>query len=209
MLLPADANKVVLAILMVGYFLIRMYYQDTARHTHPAQQIVSLRQQLMGASTSLWILPALLFTFTPWIDPLWLPFSDWLQKTGAVVTAAGIFLFWWTHFTLGRNWSPFIQVKIHQRFVEKGPYRWIRHPMYLSVFITGIGVTLLTANWLVGLVFLLPAVLISMLRIPAEEAMLQAAFGDAYRAYQSRTGRFFPRLKRSQRADQQHAQQDK
>jgi protein-S-isoprenylcysteine O-methyltransferase Ste14 len=200
--LPADANKVVLAILMVGYFLIRMYYQDTARHTHPAQQTVSLAEQWMGASTSLWIVPALLFTFTAWIDPLRLPFPDWLQKTGAVVTAASIFLYGWTHATLGRNWSPFVQVKIRQRFVENGPYRWIRHPMYLSVFITGIGVTLLTANWLVGLVFLLPAVIISILRIPAEEAMLQAAFGEAYRDYQSRTGRFFPRRKRSKGADQ-------
>lgn len=194
--MPTEANKIVLSIMMIWYFLIRMYYQDTARHERPHQPLLPLREQLLNASTSLWILPALLFTFTRWIDPLRLPFPDWLQKTGAVITAAGILLFWWTHFTLGRNWSPYLQVNIRQTFVDRGPYRWIRHPMYLSVFITGAGVTLLTANWLVGLVFLLPASLLALVRIPAEEALLRAAFGDAYLAYQARTGRLFPRFRR-------------
>lgn len=203
-----DANKIVLVILMAWYFLIRMHYQSIARLTHPSQPGVPLRDQLLNASTSLWIIPALLFVLTSWIDALHLPFPDWLQKTGAVITAAGIILFWWTHFTLGRNWSPFIQINLRQSFTEDGPYRWIRHPMYLSVIVTGVGVTLLTANWLVGLVFLVPAIVSATKRIPAEERILQARFGAAYHAYQTRTGRLIPLLFGSKRADQKDAHQD-
>ncbi|HEY9087887.1 MAG TPA: isoprenylcysteine carboxylmethyltransferase family protein [Anaerolineaceae bacterium] len=207
--MPTDANKIVLAILMAWYFLIRFHYQSIARLTHPVQADIPLRDRLLNASTSLWILPALLFTFTSWIDPLRLPFPHWLQKTGAVITAAGILLFWWTHFTLGRNWSPFLQMNLHARFVQVGPYRWVRHPMYLSVIITGIGVTLLTANWLVGVVFLLPALYSAAVRIPAEEKLLLGVFGDNYRAYQQRTARLFPLFVFLKRADQERADEDK
>ncbi len=206
--MPTDANKTILAVMIVWYFLVRMHYQDIVRHRRPHQPLLPLREQLLNASTSLWILPALVFIFTRLIDPLRLPFSDGMQITGALITAAGILLFWWTHSTLGRNWSPYIQVNIRQTFVDSGPYRWIRHPMYLSVFITGAGVTLLSANWLVGLVFLLPAALLALVRIPAEEALLQAAFGEAYRAYQSRTGRLLPRFNRLQPANQHQNHQD-
>lgn len=206
--MPTDASKIVLAILMIWYFLIRMYYQETLRHQRPHQPLLPLGEQLLNASTSLWIVPALMFTFTRWIDALRLPFPDGLQKTGVVITAAGILLFWWTHSTLGRNWSPYLQVNIRQTFVERGPYRWIRHPMYLSVFITGLGVTLLTANWLVGLVFLMPAALLALVRIPAEEALLQNAFGEAYRAYQARTGRLLPPFWRLKPTNQHQNHQD-
>jgi len=192
--MPTDANKIVLAVMIVWYFLVRMHYQDIARHRLPHHPVQPRREQLLNLSTSLWIVPVLVFIFTPLIDPLRLPFSDVLQKTGAVITPAGILLFWWTHSTLGRNWSPYLQVNIRRNFVDRGPYRWIRHPMYLSVFITGVGITLLSANWLVGLVFLLPTALLALIRIPAEEALLRAAFGQAYLDYQARTGRFLPRI---------------
>jgi protein-S-isoprenylcysteine O-methyltransferase Ste14 len=52
---------------------------------------------------------------------------------------------------------------------------------------------LLTANWIfVGLAVLSIGGLVW--RVPKEEQMMLEAFGDEYKAYMQRTGRFFPRL---------------
>jgi protein-S-isoprenylcysteine O-methyltransferase Ste14 len=56
-----------------------------------------------------------------------------------------------------------------------------------------LAVTLLTANWFIGLCGLV--VLVSqVIRLPKEEQKLIEKFGDQYRAYMAVTGRFFPKL---------------
>jgi len=53
-------------------------------------------------------------------------------------------------------------------------------------------VTLLTANWLIGVTSLIVLALL-VVRTPQEEAMLIERFGQQYRDYMARTGRFIPR----------------
>jgi protein-S-isoprenylcysteine O-methyltransferase Ste14 len=75
--------------------------------------------------------------------------------------------------------------------VTVGPYRWVRHPFYDAVALAVLANSLVAANW-----FLLAtgALLMTMMviRTRREEAHLLARFGDAYRSYMNRTGRFFP-----------------
>jgi protein-S-isoprenylcysteine O-methyltransferase Ste14 len=60
-------------------------------------------------------------------------------------------------------------------------------------------VTLLTANWLIGLTSLIVLVLLAV-RTPKEEQMLIARFGQQYRDYMEKTGRFVPRITASKEA---------
>jgi protein-S-isoprenylcysteine O-methyltransferase Ste14 len=56
----------------------------------------------------------------------------------------------------------------------------------------GVGVALVTANW----VFVVTAVAViggMMARVPREEQMMLDEFGEEYRVYMERTGRYFPR----------------
>jgi protein-S-isoprenylcysteine O-methyltransferase Ste14 len=55
-------------------------------------------------------------------------------------------------------------------------------------------VTLLTANWSIGVTSLLVMLLLAV-RTPKEEQMLAERFGDEYRAYMATTGRFVPRIR--------------
>jgi protein-S-isoprenylcysteine O-methyltransferase Ste14 len=55
---------------------------------------------------------------------------------------------------------------------------------------------LLTANWVIGTGALILISTISIVRAPIEERELIERFGEEYRAYMRRTGRFFPRLRR-------------
>ena len=77
--------------------------------------------------------------------------------------------------------------------VAAGSYRWVRHPFYPSVGLWILASSLVAANGFLlvtgGLAFVLMVV-----RTREEEENLLARFGDAYRAYMERTGRFLPKM---------------
>lgn len=82
-----------------------------------------------------------------------------------------------------------------QDMVFHGPYRWIRHPIYAAIILV-LGSTLfISANWFVGLSWILMTVLDVAGRIRTEEALMTGRFGERYQDYMQRTGRLFPRLK--------------
>lgn len=76
--------------------------------------------------------------------------------------------------------------------VAHGPYRWIRHPMYTSVMLLGIGCALTLGS---ALAWLLLGVLCLMLLIKALlEERWMTALHPSYAPYQARTHRFIPYL---------------
>ena len=66
--------------------------------------------------------------------------------------------------------------------------------MYASIFLIGIGVSFLSANWIVALSYMLPAISLYLVRVSDEEKMMTEQFGDEYREYMRRTRRLIPKL---------------
>jgi len=116
----------------------------------------------------------------------------WLGVPLAVVVLA---LVWSIQAALGDNFETRLHIREAHTLVTHGPYRYVRHPMYAAFYLLALDVFLLTANaWVAGtFVVLLSAVM--LMRVRHEEAVLTGAFGDAYRDYMARTGRFLPRLR--------------
>ncbi len=110
-----------------------------------------------------------------------------------VLILAGAGLHVWSFITL-RNWWQ------HDRLCTRGPFRFVRHPMY-TAWITLItsGVALLSNAWLM---LTSPFVLHLLWHrlVPREEKMMPAMFGESYRSYASRTGRFLPRWRSTWRS---------
>jgi protein-S-isoprenylcysteine O-methyltransferase Ste14 len=77
--------------------------------------------------------------------------------------------------------------------VTHGPYRYVRHPFYDAVALAVVANGLAAANWFLLLGGLLAIALI-VLRTSREEERLLARFGDSYRVYRARTGRFLPKI---------------
>jgi protein-S-isoprenylcysteine O-methyltransferase Ste14 len=74
--------------------------------------------------------------------------------------------------------------------ITHGPYRYIRHPMYASLLLAGVGLLLISCTWLRLAAFLaLWLVLYCKLRI--EEKLLAERFPD-YARYQKRSCMLFP-----------------
>jgi protein-S-isoprenylcysteine O-methyltransferase Ste14 len=131
------------------------------------------------------------------IDPAWMAWSTmrlapWLRWLGAGVLAAAIVLLTFTLRSLGTNLTDTVVTRRDSTLVTSGPYAWVRHPFYGAVALVILACALLASNWfffVMGWVFL---VLIT-LRTKIEEDRLLTRFGDDYRLYMARTGRFVPR----------------
>ena len=110
---------------------------------------------------------------------------------GVAVGVTAALLLVWTFVTLGTNITDTVVTRREAFLVTNGPYRWVRHPFYLAF---GLGVTadtLATANWFLGITGLITFAVI-VLRTKREEENLIARFGDEYRSYMTRSGRFLP-----------------
>ncbi len=122
-----------------------------------------------------------------------IPLPVWMRWVGVALGAAAGLLLTWTLHSLGRNLTDTVVTRREHTLVTTGPYRWIRHPFYLSVALAVIANSLTAANWFLfitgGLVFLL-----LVIRCRKEEENLVARFGDRYRDYMDRTSRFLPRI---------------
>jgi protein-S-isoprenylcysteine O-methyltransferase Ste14 len=120
-----------------------------------------------------------------------LPFTEAFQFGGTAVLLVGLVLFTWSGYLLSRY--VLSQPPEERPILQRGPYWYVRHPFYLSGGLVGAGLLLLAQN-----VVLLPLlILFAALRYPkSEEAELLHQYGDAYREYQARTGRFLPRFRR-------------
>ena len=124
-----------------------------------------------------------------------IPRTNWLEVSGLTLVVLGTALFVWARRTLGKNYSGHVSVNSEQTLVQTGPYRWIRHPAYSGDLLMALGITIgysSLAGLLVFFFVLLPGMLY---RIRVEEKLLES-FGEEFKSYRQRTGRFFPRLRR-------------
>ncbi len=115
---------------------------------------------------------------------------------GVAAMLAGLWLFWRSHVDLGDSWSVTLELNADHRLVTCGLYRRVRHPMYSSFLVLGLGQALLVPNWIAGLSGLASVLLLIAVRLPREEAMMVDQFGDQYRDYRRRTGAVLPRTMR-------------
>jgi protein-S-isoprenylcysteine O-methyltransferase Ste14 len=132
------------------------------------------------------------------INPSWMAWSSvrlpaGLRWAGVGLGALAGGLLIWTLRSLGANLTDTVVTRKQHTLVTTGPYRWVRHPFYDAVGLALLANSLAAANWFLfltgGLAFILMVV-----RTRREERHLLARFGDAYRAYVERTGRFVPRV---------------
>ena len=99
----------------------------------------------------------------------------------------------WMFISLGRNLTDTVVTRKDAVFVESGPYRFVRNPMYTGLLFVGLSLGVALANWLITALFTLVFALLA-LRTTREETYLIARFGDQYREYMKRVGRFLPKL---------------
>jgi protein-S-isoprenylcysteine O-methyltransferase Ste14 len=135
-----------------------------------------------------WVIDRYVYHLGPPSNPT---FDRVMEALGGLMLFAGLALAFSGIATFRQAKTTIIPNRDASRLVIAGPYKFTRNPMYsgLTVQYLGISVMLLLA-WPV---LLLPLVLLALYRfvIAREERYLTAAFGDQYREYQKKVGRWF------------------
>ena len=138
---------------------------------------------------------ALFYVLLPgWIVFLSILLPDWFRLIMVGVAVLGLWFVLWAYWALGKNWAPSVSgVRKDTVLVTTGLYGFVRHPIYLGIFISLSALALMVANLLV----ILPTIallVVLYVSIDEEEVILIDRFGDEYREYKKRTPRFIPKL---------------
>jgi steroid 5-alpha reductase family enzyme len=113
---------------------------------------------------------------------------------GMLLYGAGCILLAWALFTLRRNYQVGGNApRASDELVTRGPYRFIRHPMYAAALYISLGLACLTHSLAYFCMFCIYVPLILWL-IPLEEEALRRAYGERYAVYRDTVKRLAPPL---------------
>jgi protein-S-isoprenylcysteine O-methyltransferase Ste14 len=170
-------------ILVVYWFASAFGNKATVYRTNPVWRLVAL----IGI-----VALYLIFSAEPgyFHRRLYFP-TEAIRWTGVVVCAAGVALAIWARRTLGTNWSGNPTIKEGHELVERGPYRFVRHPIYTGILLaivgTGIGSAQVKHIYILGV-----AVVVLWFKLKIEEALMRRRFPQAYPEYMKRTKALVP-----------------
>jgi protein-S-isoprenylcysteine O-methyltransferase Ste14 len=185
-----------LVFVMRGYFSFRV--RQAGERLLPDEAAIKREGQGMFAirvvAFLLLITWLVLYAINPrWMQVLGFPLPGWLRWAGFVLGLVSLGLWFWAQVELDTQWSAQLQLRKEHHLVTSGPYARMRHPLYTAMCGWGMSLALVTANW----VFVAMAVAVFAVffaRVPREEQMMIERFGDQYRVYMKKAGRFFPRF---------------
>lgn len=182
-------------ILLIIWSGIRVYYRKKAvRHQVKESVRAGFESFLVALNfIGMTFLP-LIAVFTPFLDAFAFNIPDPVRLVFLIIFTLNIGLFVRAHRDLGKNWSIILEIKEGHRLVTHGVYKKVRHPMYTHFWIWVIAQGIVLANALVLVFGVLAWGLLYFLRVPKEEEMLIAEFGDEYKEYMKNTGRVIPKF---------------
>ncbi len=190
--------RAIVAALIVAASCISAYHRHKAKRASE-EKSSSLREEGLPIAIALrssgFALVVSVIAYV--LNPRWMKWSSldlpaWLRWSGAVLGTATLPLSYWVFTNIGKNITPTVSTRKDHKLVTSGPYRWVRHPLYSVGTSFFVSLSLLAANWFMGLVSL-SVLLMLLVRLPKEEARLIERFGEEYRAYMKHTGRLLPR----------------
>ena len=99
----------------------------------------------------------------------------------------------WSRYLLADNWSVSVQKKEDHKLIRKGPYRFIRHPIYSGLLVLFLGNAIIVGDYrgliAVGIVFIS-----FWLKLKKEERSMMDLFGDEYKDYMKKSKALIPGL---------------
>lgn len=111
---------------------------------------------------------------------------------GLSLLLAGAALRWHCWRMLGKHFTGDVKAAAGQPVIDRGAYRWIRHPSYTGGILMYLGTGMAMTSWLSAAIITLAAAAGYAYRVHVEEQALQANLGGRYQDYMRRTKRFVP-----------------
>lgn len=131
--------------------------------------------------------------YPPWVAWSKVGLPESIRWLGVGIGLLCIGLCYWVFSSIGQGISTTVATRTQAKLITTGPYRWVRHPLYVVGLANFGSIGIIAANWFITGLVLLAFILVA-LRTQNEEEHLIAKFGDEYRDYMKRTGRFMPKI---------------
>lgn len=119
--------------------------------------------------------------------------SLWLVGAGVTLWLAGFALRATARRALGKMWSVHVEIRDQHVLVDSGPYRFVRHPIYVAAVLELVAAPVALGAWSTGAVSLVLYLVALSFRVRAEERAHQRHHGQKWVDYCKRTPAFFPR----------------
>jgi protein-S-isoprenylcysteine O-methyltransferase Ste14 len=132
---------------------------------------------------------AVIATLTPFAFPLLAaaPPGAGRQLAADALLLAGTTWSVWSLRFLGRNLSVLAQAR---DVVDRGPYRWVRHPLYAGEIVSSLGLAIAAGSAAAAALWLTLCTLQAYRALREEQVLLRALPG--YRGYRGRTAALIP-----------------
>jgi len=118
----------------------------------------------------------------------------WYQWTGLVLALPGVTVLLhatWVFAVRGHGTPSFFDPP--KKLTRRGPYKWVRNPMYLAFFAMVGGEGLFFQSWHIGVYFVFVVCALHLLVVLHEESALRFRFGAIYEDYKRDVPRWLPR----------------
>jgi len=180
--------------IIIIWFCIQVYYGKQSAVNKVKEKVrPGFESFLVGLHFISMTIP-LLVVLTPFLESFAIPLPEPVRFVFLIIFSLNIWLFVVAHRDLGTNWSAILEIREGHRLVRTGIYRHIRHPIYTHFWIWVIAQGIVLANALVLVFGIIAWGILYFFRVPKEEEMLIAEFGDEYRNYMKVTGRVIPKF---------------
>lgn len=109
-----------------------------------------------------------------------------------IIGPPSVLLAWIATRHLDKQWRFEAALSEDHELITTGPYRWLRHPIYASIFGMLLEVGLAKTWWPLLVAGVALYIIGTEIRIRAEERLLAARFGETYAGYKAGTKAYLP-----------------
>jgi protein-S-isoprenylcysteine O-methyltransferase Ste14 len=177
--LVSTFNLVIATLIPSLWLAWLVYWWLSARNVKPTRSREPLAFELRHRAPLM--LAALLLAAPRWMPRVltrrFLPVGWFFPVIGVLLLAIGLGFTVWARRHLGRNWSASVVVKEGHALVRTGPYRYVRHPIYIGILMAFLGTVVTMGEWR-GLVALLLAGVSFAVKSRAEERRMLETFPE-------------------------------
>ena len=176
--------------ILACWVFLAVYWNISARSVKPTAEGQDWSGRL--ARIPIWLGYILLIIV--WVYPFGMVAIPRTAVSGSLavaICALGLLVSIWSRRALGNEWSRDVELKQGHKLVERGPYAFVRHPIYTGHLLMGLG-TAVGSGLLVAFVGLALFFVGFWIKLRQEERLLVRTFPEEYVAYQTRVQALIP-----------------
>jgi protein-S-isoprenylcysteine O-methyltransferase Ste14 len=128
---------------------------------------------------------------SPALEITIIPSTPLMHSLSGVLCVIGLLISLWARAILGSNWSSSVTLKQDHELVTRGPYRFVRHPIYTGVLFMLLGSALISGR--LGAMAGLPFGFLGLwIKLRQEEALMMRHFPADYPKYKRKSKALLP-----------------